>query len=483
MRYRGSKNRGFAMYQPPRYRGRRRRPSLLLVIAGILCVIALSALAAGAIHQAQADYQPPATPDPNPGQTAVNPPVPVQNTSQDPEPTYPSIAPEPEPSPDPKPTPVNAVENTGGFELPIEGTHGIALVNLKLYSDHTDTRSGGNLPAGTAFTILREDKDRVLVSLQDGSRAWADKNDIMVNRPDLIPSMIYKNSNAEGSLMKNLGMDLDGITGRQLYRSKVYNERLGRDEFIMPVQYHMAKKLMQAQQIAKAQGLTVVLYEGFRPHDTQMAVADALQRLAKTNPDTKLSIQKNGFNISYYINTGISSHQMGSAVDVSLAQVDSWEDRSFHGYSVSVPASFTEYFYCEIVTNSANGVRFSSELRYGPALPENTANCMPTPMHELSYLSGSFTGPTKTYTAGAWKTALKNGTVKRAEFWTDGAQTLQDIFVEADMEPLASEWWHFNDLAAWSMAKKANAAGEFEVGTQLFSMTPADAAALAEPVQ
>jgi len=103
---------------------------------------------------------------------------------------------------------------------------------------------------------------------------------------------------------------------------------------------------------------------------------------------------------------------------------------------------------------------------------------MPTPMHELSYLSGTFTGPTQTYTAGAWKTALRNGTVQRAEFWTDGAQVLQDIFVEAGMEPLASEWWHFNDLAAWSIAKKSNASGKFELGTQSHSMAPADAAAL-----
>ena len=476
MRYRGSRNRG-VMYQSPRYRGKR-RISLLWVIVGVLCTVSLCALAVGAIYQGQTN--PPSASDP--GQAALDPLEPEQNTAQDPEPSRPVIGPEPaDPTdgPEPEPVPAAVVENTGGFELPIEGTHGIALVNLKLYSDAAASKSAGSLPAGTAFTLLREEKDRILAALQDGSAAWVNKKDIMVNLPDLIPSMIYKNSNAEGSLMKNLGMELDGITGRQLYQSKVYNEKLERYEYIMPVQYHMAKKLMQAQQLAQSRGLTVVLYEGFRPHATQMAVADALQRLAKTNPDTRLSIQKNGFNISYYINTGISSHQMGSAVDVSLAQADNWEDRSFHGHSVSVSASFTEYAYREIVTDSADGVRFSSQLLYGPALPGDTANYMPTPMHELSYLSGTFTGPTNTYTAGAWKTALKSGAVKRAEFWTDGAQTLQDIFVEAGMEPLASEWWHFNDLDAWNTAKKSNAAGEFEVGTRSFSMAPEDAAELA----
>lgn len=473
MRYRGSRNRDIT-YQRPRYRGKR-KSSPLLVIAGILCAISVGTFAAGAIYQGQAILQPSATPDPEP--TAADPLIPVQNAPEIPEPAFSATVPEP------SPTPVTVVENTGGFELPIEGTHGIALVNLKLYPDQAGAASSGNLPAGTAFTILQEGEGRVLVFLRDGSKSWVNKSDIMVNLPDLIPSMIYKNSNAEASLMKNLGMDLDGITGRQLYQSKAYNERLERDEFIMPVQYHMAKKIMQAQQLAKARGLTVILYEGFRPHDTQMAVADALQQMAKTNPDTKLSIQKNGFSVSYYISTTTSGHQMGSAVDVSLAQVNSWEDRSFHGYSVSVPASFTEFAYHEIVTDHADGIRFSSEMRYGPALPENTANCMPTPIHELSYLSGTFTGPTNSYAAGDWKNALNRGAVKRAEFWTDGAQTLQDIFLEAGMEPLASEWWHFNDLAAWRAAYEAKAVGEFEVGTQSFSMTPADAAALAEPAQ
>lgn len=479
-RYRGASNHGFGTYQGSRYRGKR-RPSLLLMIAGVLCIASMGTLAARAVYQRQADRQPSAAPES--GETVISQ-VSVQVISQDPvrdlEPLRPVHVTEQES--DPEPDSVTVVENKGGFELPIEGTHGIALVNLKLYADSTGNTSIGNLSAGSAFTILREESDRVLTILRDDSEVWVNKDDIMVNLPDLIPSMIYKNSNAEGSLMKNLGMDLEGITGRQLYQSKVYNERLERDEFIMPVQYHMAKKIMQAQQLAKGRGLTIVLYEGFRPHDTQMAVADALQQLARTNSDTRSSIQKNGFNIAYYINTGTSSHQMGSAVDVSLAQVSSWVEQSFHGYSVSVPASFIEFSYCEIVTDNANGIRFSSEKRYGSVLPENTAHSMPTPMHELSYLSGTFTGPTRTYTAGAWKTALNNGTVRRAEFWTEGVQTLQDIFVAADMEPLASEWWHFNDLAAWNKANRANASGKFEVGTESFSMSPGETAALAEPV-
>lgn len=367
------------------------------------------------------------------------------------------------------------VENTGVFELPVEGTHGIAMIVLKVRDDSgaaVDTVS-----AGTPFTILKENDTKVLARFADGLTGWVDKNYIMVNLPDLIPSIIYKNSNAEASLFRSLGIEINGITGKTLYESKVYNEKLGREEFIMPVQYHTAKKIMEAQQIAKEQDLTIVLYEGFRPFSAQMEVVSAMTALANKDPAVRAAISKNGFSKDFYICTGVSNHQQGAAVDVSLAQVSKWADASFNGNTISVPEAYEEFWYGEVIADALDGIRFGSRS-FGIVLPEETACWMPTPMHELSYLAGTFTRPTKTYTHSAWKTALENGSVKRAAYWTAGAQKLQDIFVAAGMDPLASEWWHFNDIPSRNTAKSAGAAGKFEVGTDSFSMSPADAVAL-----
>lgn len=451
-------------YQGVRYRGKR-RPHYLLRAAAAVSVLAIVLLAALLLRPDREEPPPDGSLPRQPDVSATDP------GQSGPEPQAPPDVP---PATEPEPEPV--IENTGYFELPVEGTHGIALVDLRISSDETGAGRVGAVPAGSPFTILAEGEERVLGRFQDGTRGWVAKDYIMVNLPDLIPSILYHDSNAERSLMKNLGSDLEGITGRTLYEAKAYNKKLEREEFIMPVQYHMARKIMDAQQLAKAQNLTLVLYEGFRPYDTQAAVANSLKRLAAENPDTRASIQKNGFNISYYINTELSSHQTGSAVDVSLAQVDRWTEQSYHGNVASVPEVFSEFSYGEITTGGQEGVQFSSREKYRSELPADTLRWMPTPMHELSYLSGAFTGPTATYTSGAWKTALEQGKVKHAVYWTGGAQTLQDIFVAAGMEPLASEWWHFNDIEARSTAKKAGAAGRFEVGTQSFSLSPAEAA-------
>ena len=453
-------------YQGVRYRGKRRPNYLLRAVAAVLALAVI--LFAVLLLRPDREELPPDRSLPRQPDVSTTAPRP-----SGPEPQTPPDAP-PDTEPEPEPEPV--VENTGYFELPVEGTHGIALVDLRVSADEAGAERTGSVRAGSPFTILAEGEDRVLGRFQDESQGWVAKDYIMVNLPDLIPSILYHDSNAEYSLMKNLDADLEGITGQVLYEARAYNQKLGREEYIMPVQYHMARKIMDAQQLAKAQDLTLVLYEGFRPYDTQTAVANALKRLAAENPDTRASIQKNGFNISYYINTELSSHQTGSAVDVSLAQVDRWTERSYHGNVVLVPETFSEFSCGEIVTGGEEGVQFSSREKYHAVLPEDTSRWMPTPMHELSYLSGAFTGPTATYTPGAWKTALEQGRVDRAVYWTGGAQTLQNIFVAAGMEPLASEWWHFNDIEARNTAKKAGAAGRFEVGSQSFSLSPAEAA-------
>lgn len=367
------------------------------------------------------------------------------------------------------------VENTGVFELPVEGTHGIAMIALKVRDDNGAAIS--TISAGTPFTILKENDSKVLARFEDGLTGWLDKDYIMVNLSDLIPSIVYKNSNAEASLFRSLGMEINGITGETLYESKVYNEKLGREEFIMPVQYHTAEKIMEAQQIAKEQDLTIVLYEGFRPYSAQAAVVSAMTALASKDPAVRAAISKNGFSKDFYICTGVSNHQQGAAVDVSLARISKWADTSINGNMASVPEVYDEFRYGEITADAPDGISFNGR-RFRASLPDDTTDCMPTHMHELSYLAGTFTRPTKTYTHGAWKMALGNGSVKRATYWTAGAQKLQDIFVAAGMDPLASEWWHFNDIPSRNTAKSVGAAGKFEVGTTSFSMRPADAAAL-----
>ena len=59
---------------------------------------------------------------------------------------------------------------------------------------------------------------------------------------DVLPSIVYENPNAKASIFKTCGKDIEGITGQKLYDGLFYNQRLGRDEYLMPINYAMAKK-------------------------------------------------------------------------------------------------------------------------------------------------------------------------------------------------------------------------------------------------
>ena len=110
----------------------------------------------------------------------------------------------------------------------------------------------------------------------------------MINLPDVIPSIIYDATNTYSSRFVSCGKTIDGITGEALYAGNdVYNHRLDQTEFMMPVLYSMAPRLCAAQQAALKEGNTLVLYEAYRPHETQRKVADAMWALTRKDAEGK----------------------------------------------------------------------------------------------------------------------------------------------------------------------------------------------------
>ena len=239
----------------------------------------------------------------------------------------------------------------------------------------------------------------------------------MINLPDVVPSIVYDATNSYASQYTSSGKDIPGITGKALYQGKVYNPRFDEEQYLMPVLYATAKKICAAQQQALAQGNSLKLYEAYRPYATQRAVVKALTTLAERDPEVKAGITTPPWSMTYFINTGYSNHQKGFAVDVSLVKVSRTELRTTGGYSYLKPVEYQEYE-------------------------------MPTPIHELSMAAASTTGPGKTTLAATMN---------------DPAIALREYFRKAGMTPLESEWWHFNDYAARTLAEGRTCTGGFEI--------------------
>ena len=81
---------------------------------------------------------------------------------------------------------------------------------------------------------------------------------------------------------------------------------------------------------------------------------------------------------------------------------------------------------------------------------------MPTDIHELSPAAASLAYGVNSKSKTAWKSVPDAGTMNQA------ALELRGYCVNAGLSPLASEWWHFNDIDAMN-ATGGKGNGQFEI--------------------
>ena len=320
----------------------------------------------------------------------------------------PTAAPAPATTPQPTPAPLVC---DGPLELPVQGATGYAATGIPLYAapdPGPDDEPLADWQPGQSFTILAEQGDwwQVQAGEQTG---WVQHDCCLINLPDVIPSLVYRDTNSEASLFRASGYEIPGVTGQALYDARSYNARFGQEMANMAVLYATAKKLADVQGRALADGYTLVLYEGFRPYQTQTAVAQALQALAAENETVRAGIDTEPWSIGWFIAGGVSNHQQGYAVDVSLARVTGKADETCGPYAYTRVTGYEEL-------------------------------AMPTAMHELSAAAASLAEPVASRDPDAWRQAAP------APAMTEGALLLQSYCTAAGLTPLASEWWHFNDL-------------------------------------
>lgn len=322
----------------------------------------------------------------------------------------------------------------GDLELPVNGATGYASVKMNVKASPTlDSETTKILNAGTAFQIVKEEGDWWFIH-NDTSEGWVQSKYCFINLPDVIPSIIYDNTNTYSSKFVSSGKTIPGITGQALYKGKTFNNRLEKEEFIVPVLYSMSNKISLAQKKALAEGNSLIIYEGYRPYSVQKAIVEALTTLANIDFEVMAGINTYPWSTGWFIARNISNHQMGYAIDVSLAKVNLKKEITIGDYKGTEITDYTEY-------------------------------TMPTPIHELSMTSATFTAPVPSASPTAWKDAVL------ADTMNDSAIKLQAYLTNAGLTPLASEWWHFNDLEAMNETKQNPSDGSYTV-VESFSVSP-----------
>ena len=322
------------------------------------------------------------------------------------------------------------IEYNSVFELPINGSTGYASLDTTLIDINGNLIT--NIKAGDGFTILSENNNYLLINYNN-QKGYINKNYTLINLPDVIPSIIYKNTNSSSSIMKSSFKNINDITGEKLYDVYTYNNRLNKNEYIMPVLYPMALKIAEAQKIALNNNDTLILYETYRPYETQKLIVKNLTILANEDEEVKKGLSSNPWSMTWFISTKTSNHQKGLAIDVSLGSIKEYKKITIGNYIVKNITNYEEYE-------------------------------MPTKMHELSLKSARFASPVSSNSKTAWKNAKLTSAMQNSV----GALKLQDYCTNAGLTPLASEWWHYNDLDCLSFK---NGNGRFII-TNNYSILP-----------
>ncbi len=238
-----------------------------------------------------------------------------------------------------------------------------------------------------------------------GKYGYVDNNYCLINLPDYIPSINYYIVDALKDNSVSSGVKLS-VYGKKLYTAgKVYNSRLEKNEFIVPVTYGFAKKILKAQTLALKDGYSLKIYDAYRPTSVAKQMRDSLADLYNSNATVRRNINYSyeGGNTyewgkGWFIAQNLSAHSLASAIDVSLTKKGETE-------SLRMPSRMNEL--------STKSIKY----KYG--------------------VSGQTTVRSDLYSSNM----------------TPAAKRLDAYMMKSGLTSLASEWWHFQDNVSYNRMK------------------------------
>ncbi|MCL2388351.1 MAG: hypothetical protein FWC89_12525, partial [Defluviitaleaceae bacterium] len=121
------------------------------------------------------------------------------------------------------------------------------LCECQCYEEYIPVQIIGRLSPGQVFVILDVHEDFWYIRLPNNNTGWVLHSGCFINLPDVIPSMVFRNTNATASVKRSSWYDIPNVSGYQLYEAWAFNDRLGRYEFIIPVLYQTAHALFVVQ--------------------------------------------------------------------------------------------------------------------------------------------------------------------------------------------------------------------------------------------
>lgn len=290
------------------------------------------------------------------------------------------------------------------------------LIDLNVYSDATGSKKLGTAKAGTAYCVLEESNGRFGIRYSDGVTGYINSAYCLINLPEYIGDLCsYDITNSYGALYMVHEFGIDKVSGTVI--SGYENVALGSNEYLVPLLYPTAKKLITAAQTAREQGYQLKIYDSYRPNKATKSIYSLAGKIVDDLVPSKTfsGLEVTDLNELSWTPTasgdGTGTGSMDYLMEGLTYQILMTDNGRYRLSNFLAPGISRH--------NYGVAMDLTLETLYGEELE------MQTSIHDLSWYS---------------EIGRNNG----------AADLLQNIMVKAGFATLKSEWWHFQDNEAYS---------------------------------
>ncbi|MBQ8134509.1 MAG: hypothetical protein IJ192_08905 [Clostridia bacterium] len=323
-----------------------------------------------------------------------------------------------------------------GFENSSNGaTCWAAASNINIYSDWNctklksvnfksgnSTKASTTLPKSAKFYVCKDSSGhtilgtKISIKILDAKTkkyvyGYVNDSRVYINMPQIMPSLVYDNINANSAIAKCNGVSINNVTGKALYdHTKA-----------VPIRISTARKIQAAQNVAQKYGFTVAIEDAYRPLSAQNAMATNLTSLCQKAQNAKLygsASDKAKYKPVYTTLTKLPTTPTYYSIASDLTKrTDTW-----HGAYKSIPDNIGWFIASGNSSSShQNGRAIDCTLASYVTHTKIKTQCQ---VQDLSS-----------------KAIVTNSRLKDNQ----GEKALNYLFTANGMEYLMSEWWHFEE--------------------------------------
>ncbi len=223
------------------------------------------------------------------------------------------------------------------------------IQKLDIYKDPQRTEVIGKAAEGKAFCVLDLQEGMFLIRFGPEDYGYIDSNYCMINLPEMIGGICrYDITNSYSCNYKAHGYELPEITDTVLEGYEYMQMRNGK--FLVPLLYPTSLKLEKAAFAALDKGYRLKIFDAFRPYSASRYAYDTAKKyLDEVIPEKPfgnkpvpedMPVLEEGqeltyedlitdfgrYNLSYFMAAGMSRHNQGIALDLTMVRSGSGQE-------------------------------------------------------------------------------------------------------------------------------------------------------------